>query len=176
MSNPTFKADYEKATRFKLKPDFEMYPDPVKLLFKANKHLLQTLFFYTTKVGSESSLTSRSTQDELTALSSYLLQSSEPYLLDYLMFNWNMVRHLKSGKAILKVKQSFSAITRASFCDLALSIDEDGEINQAILDKALVRISRVISLPKTMFKEQDPFEKWKCVRNATFLAWKLSRK
>ena len=175
IGNPALKADYEKATLFKLKPDFEMYPDPVKLWFKANRHLLQTLFFYTAKVGLEISLTSRSTQDELTALSSYLLQSSGPYLLDYLIFNRNMIRHLKSGKAILKVKQSFSAITRAALCDLALSIDEDGEINQAILDKALIRIGGVISLPKPVFKEQDPFEKWKCVRNSTLLAWKLSR-
>jgi hypothetical protein len=133
------------------------------------------MFFYMARLESESSLTSQSTQDELNDLSSYLLRSSKPYLLDYLIFNRNMVRDLKSGKAILKVKQSFSAITRASMCDLALSIAEDGEINQAILTKALIRINNIISLPKTMFKEQDPFEKWKCVRNATLLAWKLSR-
>lgn len=176
LSTPSLREDYEKATHFKLKPNFSMYNDPVRFWFRANRHLLQTALFFMEKtmLGSNNSSTRCYAQKELRAFPRLFLQASKPQLLDFLIFNWHTISRLRSLEGF-QTRRSFSDIVRASLFDLALSIDEDGEINQELLDRALRRISKIITICNQVINQKDLSKKWRLVRNATMLAWTMVR-
>jgi len=171
QADPSLRKDYEKATNFKLKPDFETYEDPVKLWFTAKQHALEALLFYARR-------TLRRTK-ALCAGYSYLPQvllgSSKPNALDFIKFNWNSVRYVGSLGGVGKVGASYADVVRASICYLTLSMQEDGSIREELLDKALKQVEYILPTIDLKTHGKDLREKWRLARDAILFAWTLVR-
>lgn len=175
--SPNLKSDYVLATRFKLRPSFDMYNDPVKLWFVARNHTLQTLDFYLGKALCKWHNSSEPASSAL-AVDSFpkvYLKSSKPEILDFLTFSWNLHRRLKSFSNLPKIRKSFSDIVRVSLYYLAISIEEDGDIKRECLENALSTLSLIIPTEKKNKTEKDLISEWRSVRDVVVAAWRLCR-
>lgn len=170
-ADPSIKDDYQKATLFKLSPDFEMYRDPVRLWFTARQHAVETLLFYVKKTNPETNA-SKAGYDDFPNLP---LSINKPQVLDFVKFNWNAIRHLRSLKGLKNVGTSYSDVVRTSIYYLALSISETGDICEESLDKAMRQIECVLPTRQCISQETNLQKKWRYVRNAVHLAWTLAR-
>lgn len=177
QASPNLKSDYVLATRFKLRPSFDMYNDPVKLWFVARNHTLQTLGFYLGKAlcmwhNSSEPASSILTVDSFPRV---YLKNGKPEILDFLTFSWNLHRRLKSFSNLLKIRKSFSDIVRVSLYHLAISIEEDGDIKTECLENALSTLSLIIPTEKKNKTKKDLISEWRSVRDKVVATWRLCR-
>jgi hypothetical protein len=170
-ADPNLKADFEKASRFKLYPSYDIYQDGVKLWFSAKQHILQTLLFFLAKTRRlEDNILVDNPLEEFPVS---FLSSSKPELLDYMMFNWRAFTSMKSFKGFLNISCAFSDIVRLAIFYLATSITEDGSIDHHLLEKSLRTIRPIFPVD---VKVNDNLQKsWKDVEKAVFSVWKCSR-
>jgi len=171
------KEDYEKATYFKLKPEFEMYRDCIKFWFTAKQHVLQTLSFFIRKtmLGANSLSRKLDVSDDIDFFPKFLLRTSKPELLDFMKFNCNAIKYLKSLTGLRPITTSYSDIVRASLFYLALAVKENGDVDGELLDKALILVGRIVPTSRRINEEKDLRKKWQSVRNIVYLAWTLAR-
>jgi hypothetical protein len=169
----SFKEDFEKASRFKLSPSYDMYNDPVKLWFSARRHLLQTLVFFLAKTGQVKNINVLK-KHPFEQFPTYFLSCSKPRLLDYLMFNRTAVTAFKSFKGVLNVSYAFSDIVRLAIYYLALSISGDRCVDSYLLQKSLKTLESIY--PVHVKTDGSNLKRsWKDAENAIFSAWQCSR-
>jgi len=179
--NPHFKSDYAKATDFKLKPSFSMYADPIKNWFAAKKQVLQTLVFFLSKTrpcsASKQISRSRSLNTQVTPenFPKLYLNESKPEMLDYLKYNWNAFKHFKSLRNISQFQNSFSDNVHVCLYYLALSTNDDGEIDCNFLDEAARVVGRILPISKKTVTEKNLHKKWQLIRDCAITAWRLAR-
>ena len=168
----SLETDYVKASHFKLKPRLGMYPEPVDLWFDAKRHVIQTLIYYMMRTG-------RSTNGSLSARSDkfidLFLNSSKPDFIGFTKFNWNAISKHDSLKGLNRIKPSCSDIVRASIFCVALSLQQDGYINEEFLDKALTLVKGILPVSSKVDSNTDLKKKWRSVRDSVFQAWTLVR-
>lgn len=176
--NPNLRHDYQKATDFKLRPSFAMFPNPVRYWMCARDHILQTSAFFLSKTISIRSIKRTKRKLRATPFEDFpelFLKTSKPEILDFIIFNQNMVKHMKSFRNFLYFQGSFSDLVRVCLYHLASSIKAEGEIDRVFLEKALTDISKVLPVSKKIALEEDIVKKWKLTRNIVQAAWRLSR-
>ena len=174
--NPSLKADFEKASLFKLRPSYRMYNDSVELWLSAKNHVLQTLSFFLTKllkIPSEKNLR----VEPLTSFCRNFLVNRRPELLDYVTFNWHAITGTRNWRGISNVRHAFSDLVRLASYYLAMSISEKGEIDPKMLDKSLKIIESIHEAPFRINTEgmTNARKGWKIVENIIVSTWQNSR-
>jgi hypothetical protein len=179
--DPSLKEDYEKSTCFKLEPKYEMYNDAVKFWFDAKRHLLLTLSFFMRwkTLGANVSASRIGAYGDPQYLAGLLLQAGNQELgtraLDFAKFNWNAIRQMKSLGGLRLNRPLYSNLVRTSLFYLALSLQENGTIDNVLLDNALKTISTIIPVSSSVKQEKNLQKKWETARNITYFAWKIVR-
>jgi hypothetical protein len=175
--NPGFKEDYEKATRFKLKPCFDLYDNPRDIWFTAKEYELKTLVFLLNKIRSRNNISDKALSKLITTedFPEVYMHECDPQVLDFLIFNWNAIKSLKSLRNVAHFRTSFSNTVRTSMYYLAMSVDENGEVDEQKLEKSASMIGKLVPVSKRIAAERDQTRKWRLVRNATVSAWKIAR-